>query len=282
MLHTIRRKLAQLFSSAHVRELPIKNSAPTASPGPVTLASAGGSVMPGQAIGILSPAILPAGRSSDLSEITIDSANDAVADLADVNVIDATLGNITGQSEALTLDPVNRPPITSVPPIPSDIGRVAAPHFHIAGASVQAADIEMPRKLTKADRRALPLKFKTIRVGLVPSRVAAAIALERRREPMLVTDPKKPPAGFEREMALLKAASGEPDADIKLVGVYCTVPIGAASRLEFDPPTGSLMLNIRENASETIRTTKRPIVTLVLGQIVSTGRMVRAFRPDQA
>ena len=281
LLQTVRRKLAALFGTARIGQISVAANRPTASLGKLAPKSSGQSVRAGTEVGILSPCLLGTGRSNDATQINVGRVLDAVADLTMVSVNNGLFGEISGRSERMSLDCSNIPHIRQAGLIPAHDVTVNIPaNIRIGRAQVQVADVNRPRPLTKADRRALPVAFKATHVGHVPYRVEGEVPLERRRVPMLVPDPTKPPIGSEREIALLKAASGEPDADIKLVGVYCCVPVGAASRLEFDSQTGSLMLNIRENAFETIGSAKRPIVTLVLGQIVSTGRMIRALRPD--
>ena len=281
VIQTVRRKLAALFGSVSINAIPVANVRPATACQIIEPCTTGNTVQFGRRAAILSTTLLAEGRSEDVCRVSLVDTRDAVSQLAEVAVCNGMLGEIAGKSEPMSLSVASLPNIGQLQLLPADIGRVLKPpHSSFDPPIIRVADVNRPRSLTKADRRAVSVRLNKPRIGLMPPKTAADIAMERRREPMLSLDRSKPPVGFEREMALLKAASGEPDANIKLVGVYCSVPIGAASRVEFDPPTGSLMLNIRENAHETIGSTKRPVVTLVLGQIISTGRMVRAFRPE--
>jgi hypothetical protein len=81
---------------------------------------------------------------------------------------------------------------------------------------------------------------------------------------------------YPEHRAALSASAKLPQGDIKLVGVYCGVPLGAASRMEYDEITGSLHLTLRENASQSVLRLERPVVTLVLGKVKATGKVVRA------
>jgi hypothetical protein len=137
---------------------------------------------------------------------------------------------------------------------------VCSPHFGTSGIREADLGIVVPR------------------VRPVPGHTAVQLQLERRRQPMAAAAGSHGLHDMPSEIALLREVSGEPGADIKLIGVYCSIPVMAASRLELDPSTGALMINLRENAAQVAAASKRPVVTLILGQIVSTGKMVRAIR----
>ncbi|MDR3710904.1 MAG: hypothetical protein P4L33_21595 [Capsulimonadaceae bacterium] len=116
-----------------------------------------------------------------------------------------------------------------------------------------------------------------LRLHPVPATISYQSPMERKRLPM-------PPRGSNREellygdeMRALASANSMKLEDIRLVGVYLNVPLGAASQMEFDEPTGSLLLALRANASEVVGRLQRPVVTLVLGKVIATGKVVRAF-----
>lgn len=280
IIETVRRKLAALFAPGRMRSMSVDLAWARIRVRSLPPGSAGRDARAGAASAILSPALLADRSSADGALIEPAMGPNLLVCDEDGPVQVGHAPVAIGRTERMALDCADFAPARSVTLLVGDcVCGVRQSDHRFERPPVRARDTARPRLLTRADRRAIPTGMLHPRILPGPSGLMARITMRRRREPMAASGLLPVPPGYERDRALLAEASGAPEEDIKLVGVYCNVPITSASRLEFDAASGSLLLNIREGAAEAIRSSKRPVVTLIVGQVVSTGRIVRAYRP---
>lgn len=180
---------------------------------------------------------------------------------------------------ALVAHPANRPlviqPSIARPSRPTVLRLVAE---RTARPNVRAASPTVVARGTVPVFAALQEITPTkARLYSVPTSIALQAPMERRRLPMPSRGSARDGFVYQEEHKALASANGLAQEDIRLVGVYLNVPLGAASQMEFDETTGSLLLALRENASEQIGRMQRPVVTLALGKVIATGKVVRAF-----
>lgn len=134
-----------------------------------------------------------------------------------------------------------------------------------------------PVKTATKEPRNVQIGVKLPALFPVTPDINAQLYMERRRLPMPPRGSAAEDTVYPTQRKALAAAANLPEDDIKLVGVYCDVPLGAASQMEYDEVTGSLHLTLRDNAAAAILRLQRPVVTLILGKVKATGKVVRAF-----
>ncbi len=78
---------------------------------------------------------------------------------------------------------------------------------------------------------------------------------------------------FAREHAYLSQATGVPEEDIVLIGVYARVPLSCARRLSVSPDGAALLLWL--NPQKAKQAAPR-LVTVIIGRQISTGKALQA------
>lgn len=131
----------------------------------------------------------------------------------------------------------------------------------------------VPTTLPKSQQSPAPWQFRPIRVraGLAPI-LRAPITCNR----LMAPPGSASSAAFAPERQLLAAASGIPEADVALIGVFPHVPLGAVQKLSVTPDGTALQIWVRPEALDRGRSI--PTVTVVLGRQRSTSKMLQAVR----
>ncbi len=279
----LRRRLALLFSSAQVRDVPTEDIGFAARSRSVSLDTHPRGPEWGSAPGLIDPAecsvrVSDPSTHSSLLDIGVTLAggpDDPGVSVSPPAIHSAHYVDVAPNNVALVAAPDNRPKV-----LRPEINRPEA--AAVSGLVIPVWRAPKIKILPVPKLASSKLKVKPTPIGLRAPRmltvspdINAKLFMERRRLPMggVVNEE----AEYAEHKQALAVAAGLPKGDIKLVGVYCSVPLGAASAMEFDEFTGSLLLTLRENSSVAIQRLQRPVVTLILGKVKATGKVVRAF-----
>lgn len=277
-LSEIRRRIARLFSAASIRSIDDSRFGVRAREHAVRPGEAG------------SPARCAGEGTLRLQAACMRAPGSCgpLAVAADVRVPDGATPSAAVRSLGDSL--TRRPAVIAAAPMRSDLLRsFSAPILTESPHGVYALAVSrLPRASWRpvsfgpaagglAAVAALELEAVDAVVRVCPEERAARMAIERKRLPMPARGAMQEPFVYPAERSALAAANGLQTDEIRLVGVYLAVPLGAAAQMEFDESTGALWLTLRQDASDAIRRFRQPVVKLVLGKVKATGRVVRAI-----
>jgi hypothetical protein len=115
------------------------------------------------------------------------------------------------------------------------------------------------------------LSISKPRVRVAPEAGRTSMLLARRKERALND------ISFLVEQRALAAAAGIPMTEIHWIGLYRLVPLAATQTLKVDEERGQLTILLKADAVETLKRSRRCVVSLAIGRNKQTGAIVQAL-----